>query len=288
MLILVDPQVDECRRDERQSDKTERHTTGMYKNHRYQYGYIDFTPWAEALKAITAGEPPPSRICAYADIYDYLLHWVPDPEAPVPIQQVPALIVKKMALSHLMALIEYWKSLLSVVEYRLRKNRGGIQNLRMLEPTLTELFSWNLRLSQYCEYTEAALYGLRILPNPDIDALTGKDRWSTCDEDFRYVHQRMLTMKKRTNELISSVNGLIAIVEAKRALSQARTLTMLTIIGVLFLPLGFTSALFSMGQNYGPGQSQFWVYWVVAVPLVCLAFIGLHSAGGLNWERAKG
>lgn len=36
------------------------------------------------------------------------------------------------------------------------------------------------------------------------------------------------------------------------------------------------SALFSMGQNYGPGESQFWVYWVVAIPLVCLAFMGLY------------
>ena len=43
-------------------------------------------------------------------------------------------------------------------------------------------------------------------------------------------------------------------------------------LGMLFIPLAFTSGIFSMSGNYAPGGSSFWVYWVVAVPLVLLVF----------------
>ena len=103
----------------------------------------------------------------------------------MPPSYVPALIINKIVLSHMMA---YWKSLLRILEDRIGKSPGGIENFHLLS-TLSELFSWNLRLSKYVEYTKASLYGVRIVSNPDTDVLAGKDRFSGCDEDFLYVHQ---------------------------------------------------------------------------------------------------
>jgi hypothetical protein len=86
---------------------------------------------------------------------------VSDPKAPIP--HGPALIVKKLALSHTMSVIECLKRNFNSLEYGLRKNWSDMQHVTGLEKTLTELFGWNLQLSEYCEHAEAALDGLRIL-----------------------------------------------------------------------------------------------------------------------------
>jgi len=111
----------------------------------------------------------------------------------------------------------------------------------------------------------------------------------------------MSKLKIRIYELITFANGLISLVEAQRSfdiakasrdamkasldaakasanaatasLAEEKAVRALTIVGMLYLPLEFTAGLFSMGQDYGPGQSRFWVYWVVAVPSVCLASV---------------
>ncbi len=79
-------------------------------------------------------------------------------------------------------------------------------------------------------------------------------------------------LQKRIATLISSMTGLLGIYEAKR-------LKELTNLGMLFLPLAFTSGLFSMSGSYAPGGTFFWMYWVVAGPLVLLMFLAVF---GLN------
>lgn len=275
VLILVDPPVKKCR----QVGAKPRD----FKNKPYQYGYVDFTLWSDALGAYAAKQPGPFRECAYDDVYYYLSQWVLDHQTLTP--NVAALIVKRLMLSHTMSLIEFLKSLLSNLEDRLRRTPAGIEHFHWVEGTLTELFGWNRRLSEYCEHTEAALDGLRILPE---GCTAEKERWGSCSEDFRYVHRRMLNLKNRINELITNANGLIGLVEAKRSLDVAIAAKTLTIIGLLFLPLGFMSGLFSLGQNYGPGESRFWVYWVVTIPFLGLVFVVYLVVGRFQKEFKNG
>jgi hypothetical protein len=46
----------------------------------------------------------------------------------------------------------------------------------------------------------------------------------------------------------------------------------LTLVALIFVPLSFTSGLFSMGDDYLPGRDQFWVFFAVAIPLIILIF----------------
>jgi Mg2+ and Co2+ transporter CorA len=240
--------------------------------------------------------------------------------------------------------MEYLKALISTIENKLRDdNATDLGGYSWLEGALKDLFVWNRRLWEFCGDTEFALDGLRILPNCEIKAIGEYDRWASCDEDFRYVHRKMTSLKDRMYELITFANGLVALVQAQRSvkeieasvkaaeasvkateatrhaaeastkatnatlvatqestsatkatlkaaeaseasekasaeaakasLTEAKAVRALTVVGMLYLPLTFTSALFSMGQNYGPGQAQFWVYWVVALPAAIFACI---------------
>lgn len=324
VLILVDPQVK---------------IDGL-KNGSYQYGYVDFTPWSDVESLDPSIKP--TRECAYDDVCHYLSNVTQDDSRKS--LRVPTLVVKQLVLSHTVALIEYLKALISTIENKLREdNATDLSGYSWLEGALKDLFLWNRRLWEFCGDTEIALDGLRILPQTEINAIADYDRWTSCDEDFRYIHRKMTSLKDRMYELITSANGLIGLVQAQRSvkateasvkaaeasvkateatrdaaeastqatnatlvatqestnatkatlkaaeaseasekasaeaakssLAEAKAVRALTVVGMLYLPLTFTSALFSMGQDYGPGQGKFWVYWAVALPAGILAFI---------------
>jgi hypothetical protein len=290
VLVLVDPPVTECLR---RSNGAVRDLS----NRPYQYGYVDFTPWVDAHEAALTQQPVPSRKCIYDDIYFYLTHSVPEDLAPTP--DIPALVVQKLMLSNTIALIEFLKAIISRLEERIVKSKD-IKHYAWLSNTMSELFAWNRRIAEYCEQAEAVLNDLNITTTVERQWMDGSDCWRECHNDFHYVHQRMQNLKKRIFELITSANGLIGLVEAqksaeaaiashiatkasteatKASLHEAKAVRTLTIIGVLFLPLSFTSGLLSLGQDFGPGQPRFWIYWAIALPLVCVGFAGLYLSG---------
>ena len=163
MLILVDPPVKECLHETRKSVQKR-----PFKNDPYQYGYIDFSLWLDEVQTTAARDHGPPRECAYTDVGYYLSQLIGGDQALTP--YAAALVVKKLTLSHTTALIEYMKALISTLEDRIRKSRGGIESYAWLQETLTELFGWNRRLSEYCEHTEAALDELHILRDGESDS----------------------------------------------------------------------------------------------------------------------
>lgn len=69
--------------------------------------------------------------------------------------------------------------------------------------------------------------------------------------------------------------------ETKRSFREAKNVKTLTLIGMVFIPLAFICGLFrlfSMDDKFIPGLSEFWIYWVTAVPLIVVVFLGAAVA----------
>jgi Mg2+ and Co2+ transporter CorA len=66
----------------------------------------------------------------------------------------------------------------------------------------------------------------------------------------------------------------IAVQHSEESLSASRSMKALTLVGIIFIPLAFTSSLFSMTEHFAPGSKYFWVYLAVAIPLVLLVVFG--------------
>lgn len=214
-------------------------------------------------------EKGPTRESALDDLLFYVtqrLSNFPFPNTP----DMPALLLKKLVLSHTVAHIQYLTAVLNTLELYLRRSGANIEALSWLESGLGDVFAWGRRLSAYCEQTESALDSLGISPVVPSNCMTSVDN---CDKDFQYVHRRMLNLKDRTRDLLSSVNGFMSVLEARRSLQEAKSVKMLTILGILFLPFAFTSGILSMGDNFAPGKSKFWVYWAVSGPFILLLFL---------------
>jgi hypothetical protein len=55
-----------------------------------------------------------------------------------------------------------------------------------------------------------------------------------------------------------------------RSVSEASDVRRLTYIAIVFIPLSFIATLFSMGDDFLPGKTNFWLYWVTSIPITLL------------------
>jgi hypothetical protein len=101
---------------------------------------------------------------------------------------------------------------------------------------------------------------------------SGPTKTPAGSQDFQYIYMQLRVLKSRADLLNESFTGLTSIVGNKRSIREAKRVKTLTLVALVFIPLSFTSALFSMYDNFLPGREQFWIFWVVALPLVIAVF----------------
>ena len=243
----------------------------------------------------------PPRTSSLDDIVHYICSSIegvgPSLEQPFVIPEIAVMVLKKFVLSYSVAHVEYLKSLLGNIEDALAERQE--LDLTWLELQQAELFRWNRRLSAFCEQTETAIDNLRLLPEPHIRCSPLRACGNECDDDFQYIHRRMRNMKTRMLDLVSVVNGLIAILEAKQSinatvslkevanlsLGEAKTVRSLNVLGMMFLPMALVASVLSIPGNLAAGEPQFWVYWAVSVPLVCVVLLFGTLAGSFGKIR---
>ena len=153
MLILLDPPIKLL--DQKGDPKN---------SSPYQGGYVDFSAWAVVLREIcnsnwTSNGPLISF--ALNDILYYLVQWCSNSQCP-PTPGVPTQIPRRLVLSHYVVLVELTNVIISELEDSLRRRGSNLQALYSLNDPYCELFGWNRRLSEYCEFIEAAIDYLGI------------------------------------------------------------------------------------------------------------------------------
>jgi Mg2+ and Co2+ transporter CorA len=76
--------------------------------------------------------------------------------------------------------------------------------------------------------------------------------WKDCEKDFQYVYFRLKILKERADNLMQAMTGLASIAGNRQNLEEAKRVKRLNLLALLFIPLAYTSSLFSMQDNYAP------------------------------------
>jgi hypothetical protein len=133
---------------------------------------------------------------------------------------------------------------------------------------------------------EDIMISLRIPFSASFILQNNVEDWTSCHKDFQYIHYRLKALKTRLDLLSNSITGLAgiagnqqALVEAKRSLKEAKNIKALTLVGITFIPLAFTTGFFSMNDQYLPGASSFWIYFGVSVSLIVVVFLVVYVLG---------
>ncbi|KAK3391239.1 hypothetical protein B0H63DRAFT_558071 [Podospora didyma] len=104
--------------------------------------------------------------------------------------------------------------------------------------------------------------------------------WRSADADFQFLHMMLKDVQRRIGIMGSSITGLAGIAGNRQTIEEqvlsrreATSVKALTVVGLVFIPLGYASSLFGMTAPYDPGEPLFYVYFAVAGPLSALAFV---------------
>lgn len=211
--------------------------------------------------------------------------------------------VAKITASHYLKLAEFLRSITEGVQWKLSR-RSDLTSFAVsaVEELWSDVQSWKRRIGEYKDDLEAIMLQLRIpLAIPD---LSRTEKWTDCAADYQFLLMSFKEIEQRVNSLNNSIAALTSIAgnrqafkdqelslkAAERSIREAKSAKALTILGIVFIPLAFTSSLFSMSDSYLPGGEPFWLYFVVSLPLVGLVFVAYYilelgySNSGTQWS----
>lgn len=283
-------------------------TSVSFKNRPFQAGYRNFSAWPDksAFPLSTEEIRGPQRASLLDDICFY---WTTS-ASPSQIDRAikspyeSSLFLRNIVAATWMKTLEHLRATLSALEMKLwaiehivSPTITEVEKARYLSdfmPTLNELNTMRRRGNWYITEMKINLEGLGI--SPDFPPLASSQQTGerNHDYDFLAIYAQLQTYQAWTEKYMEVISAQITTMETRKSLADSKSLSRLTVLGFIFLPLSFTATFFSMGGEFAVGQNKFWVYFAVAVPMSLLVFFSaivqwrrwLHRLKELDWRRA--
>lgn len=142
------------------------------------------------------------------------------------------------------------------------------------------------RISRRCNkdrelIMEAALqcknWGQALWPSSKValdgnaDAITfAEGHAEELKDDFKFVLDKISSSISRVEILITLVMDRVNISRGRQGLEDTRSISFLTRMVTIFVPISTVAAVLGIQTQYGPGAHYFWVLWVVTLPLTIL------------------
>ncbi|KAF2705060.1 hypothetical protein K504DRAFT_389091 [Pleomassaria siparia CBS 279.74] len=252
-VILCDPQLYEI------VSNGGKDVSRKVVNFSFQEGYVDFLPPPSRERIISKPRHPHRSM--QRDLCYYFLHQsdlIPPSSWTTPVGST--IFLKKIVAAHLLQLVDYIKVMLPSLELHLTTAWVKEQDQWRSLQTLSR------RCGNYTDDIEDTLLSLGYSVK-DMDSNRVED-WKDCEKDFQYIYFRLKILKQRADTLMQAMTGLASIAGNRQNLEEAKRVKRLNLLALLFIPLAYTSSLFSMQDAYAPNNSKFWVYWVVAIGAV--------------------
>jgi CorA-like Mg2+ transporter protein len=235
-------------------------------NYPFQGGYPDFIPYSTIEEATQAPNPPRSSM------FDDLYHYYENHSTRLQITAIPSSAVfflPKIVASHHVLLLEYIRGLLNYLERLLlaHGNLGSSVLDRKTEDLWTNIHLWSRRCHNYQVTLDENMTQLQV-----HHRFRTKDTDESVIEDFRSLQEQFRDLRSQATSLVGSMISISTLLDNKRNMNESRSVSRLTILGAVFLPLSFTTGLFSMGADYLPGAPKFRLYWAVALSIIAALF----------------
>jgi hypothetical protein len=170
-----------------------------------------------------------------------------------------------------------WANYVSVMHYSIREYEYSIdeppvlfQKLDKLNSDLRSLQSWRRRSMQSQHKINQVTRFIRS--HERKDQLHSECCRALLD-DYEHIGVHIDGYGQRLENMLPVVTSLVQITDSRRSYAESSNVRRLTYLAQVFVPLTFTSGLFSMDVDMTPGREQFWMYFVVALPVTLLVFL---------------
>lgn len=290
--MLLDPSIGDnivfCQRYKDEHGQRQQYTEHIEaKSNPYQRGYRDFASWPSLSSLPLTPEQihGPRRTSLLDDICHYWQH-VASPDqivssisSPFHSAQFQLHIVAAIwmnTLEHIHALLSEQETTLREIEWMISPNlsdEAKERYMREFSVTLNEVNTLRRRLGWYVPEMEANLFALGISPSTNIPSRfesLGAESSIGHEQNFLTIYNKLGTYLRWSETLLSVITTHINLMETEKTISDSKSLSRLTILGFVFVPVSFVCSFFSMGGDFAVGQDRFWIYFAVVVPLTLL------------------
>jgi len=164
-----------------------------------------------------------------------------------------------------------WVKYVEVMQHcmKLYEYKGNqLPDLDKFNMDLRELQGWRLRSLNSQQKVGSIIRKLKSNKFVHGGALT-----DPLIEDFEVINSQIQSAGARLEKMLPLVTSLVQIIDARQSFAETANISRLTVLALVFVPLTFVSSLFSMNPENLPGRSQFWVYFVVAIPVTILVVL---------------
>ena len=277
-LILVDPPVG--------GSILDGQNQRSWQNVPYGHGYVDFTPWSVANTSSRwddVGHGPP-RTSIFDDIVWYWTRSASNEQISKAQDDVAisAIFLKKIVASSWNVMLEFVWAKLSEFERSIGMSeavgswRSGSQRdpLDQLANISAGVNLFRRRLLWYLDEVELSLRSMGI----DVEIENDDE-----GKELSSVLKRLQGFKEKVESLTSTVTGISSVRQAAISQQEAKLVSRLTVVALIFIPLSFTASIFSMGGDFQPGSPHFWVYFATAAPLTLLVLAIAWQLRGKSW-----
>ncbi|KAI1078830.1 hypothetical protein F5B20DRAFT_193927 [Whalleya microplaca] len=268
VVILCDPQITSVRPD---GDGN----PFAVQTSSFQGGYVDFIPQNEQRKSCSG----PPRLSMLDDLTFYLTNHF-NLLANCSGSEGVQIFINKIIVGHYWELVNFTNATLSQAQRRLCRHTD-LKDFSMtdVERDWSDAQGNERRSRQYCRELGSVMLQLNIAPCAPTHAKITD--WTACEEDFQFLlsqfrnlHQVATSVNVAMTTLAGVAGNRQAAIQQIQSLREAKRTKALTFVGLVFIPLAYACALFSMADPFSPGGPLFWVYFLVAIPLVGLVALG--------------
>ncbi|KAF2109778.1 hypothetical protein BDV96DRAFT_452151, partial [Lophiotrema nucula] len=174
---------------------------------------------------------------------------------------------RKLVIAHLVAFIRRrYLNLLTV-----QKNQHALRHNYLSDFTKSCFSTWNDNYYDFIVGTCAAMkeFSREIDDNLvalGLDSRESARQWEV--DGWKSVRETTRTVSKLADSFATSYLQYISIQEARVSNSNAHSLSRITVLTMLFIPLSTVASIFSMGGDFLPGERKAWVFWVAAIPVI--------------------
>ncbi|ORX95318.1 hypothetical protein BCR34DRAFT_498565 [Clohesyomyces aquaticus] len=259
VVILCDPQLDDL------WNPQKKEKTKPGKNRAFQNGYVDFLCPQDPARVLSKPQHPHKSMLI--DLCHYIEHHadlIPEEQWNDP--HTSSFFLKKIVAAHYLQLIDYIKAMLPSLELRLTTAWVEEQDQWKSLQTISR------RCGNYRDDIEDTLLSLGY-PLKDLESSNAIGDWMDDKLDFQYIYFRLKILKQRADNLMQAMTGLASIAGNRQNLEEAKRVKRLNLLALLFIPLAYTSSLFSMSEKFAPGAGKFWIYWVSAILALAVTFL---------------
>ena len=245
----------------------------------FKGGYGDFIEYSDLHEA--ARIPAPPRTSLLDDMHFYFLNHHKHLELTQDPKSVTFFLQKIMAAEFQMG-ARYTKTMLQHLAWLLsqRRDYGHVDTTWVEECWNDLLFTFR----QVVFHRRGVDNNMRALGLTGPHQDTNNHDWKDTRSEYMSIAAELDEQISFSQTLISAFTGLASIVGTRRSLEEARSVRILSVLGMIFLPLSLTAGIFSMSNEYGPGQPKFAQFFAVSVPLLVVV---VFCVGMLNFRYSS-